>query len=305
MTRPYGARVLVATAVALLGAHGLVAGCGFELASGPGGSADASATDASVNPRTDAATDAGGTGCGFALDAAAFTASELCAGESSQCAGSATPTDEGLSLTSADSSPSDPQTGAFWRRVALPIGTPFTLTLDVSTHQPPAGGTPGVGYAVALLQADPGADGFPTLTPGEPTAMGINRLEGFRGAAALVKTYDGSADYGVFALATRPIPFDELGNVPRANDERFLRTDPTYQRLVIQGDATGYSVELFRFAGPDFVDGHSLEKATFTVPDGAKALTRIDFVGVAGARGNDQYSQSAHVLRALSLACEP
>lgn len=305
MSRTPRACGFVVAALALLGAHALMSGCGIELEAGP--SADASAPDGAL-PGRDAGTDAAsGPGCDFALEPDTFSTLEACSSEYSQCGGSAVLAEDArtIVLTSTEPSDTDPRIGAFWRRVDLPVARSFTLTADVSTHQPP-GGLIGYGFAIVLLQAKPGTAGFPVLESADPSGMGINETKEFQGAAAVVKNYNGKGD-GVFALATVPVPYNKelLGGVSRTNDETFTRDEPTYQRLVIQSDGASVSVELSRFAGPDFSAGVPLETKVLELSSDATALTHIDFVGVIGSRGNNAYSQSAHHLEAISLACSP
>lgn len=228
-----------------------------------------------------------------------------CDASNARCTGTALAEGTGISLTRAAPS-AEVQTGVYWRALGLTPATAFTLTADVATTQPDGdGGIQGHGFAVVLVQADAIPPAFPGVRPELPAYLGINVLDGFHGAGAYVKTYNGGVS-GVFALRTTQIPSSNPDQVddwegPVGNDETFGRTEPTYLRLVlVNRPGSDPSVELLRFSGPDFVDGHSLQTTTLTLP----ALDRLDYVGVSSSRGDDAYSQSGHQLRALSVTCD-
>lgn len=293
-------RVHVGIAGALVSVALSAACSGLELPPGPGASSSSSGGNAGdTDPTEDASVDAR---CPAAFELAG---EELaCDAELSSCAGEAHPVAGALELTSSDSSADDPHAGVYWRALAVPRQSTLTLTADVAVVQPPGGGIQGHGFAFAFVQAD----GDPATPPGarteQPAYMGINVLEGFHGAAAYVKTYDGGTS-GVLALRSTTIPSGQDQEVDGwnsgvGNKESFGRTDDVYLRFVFQvrPDAA-VNVEMIRFDDDSYENGRSIQTLELTLPD----MQRIDYFGIAAARGNDAYSQSGHRIARVSLTC--
>lgn len=262
--------------------------------------ASASSSSSSGEPADDgAAADAGS--CGFAIEGAGVS----CDAAGARCVGSANDAEGTLDLTRSESSVDDGQTGAYWQALSLPRDAAFTLTVQVSTHQPAEGGIQGHGFAFVLVQDDAEPIDFPPVRSESPATMGTNQLDGFHGAAAYVKTYNGGTE-GVLALRTTQIPSSNPDQVDDwdgaiGNAERFGRSEANHLRFVlVSRPGADPTVEMIRFDDASFTAGRSIQTVSIPLP----AMDRFDYFGVIGVRGNDGYSQSGHRLESLALVCE-
>ncbi len=296
-----------ALAVVALGL-GTAMACGIELQTATGAGADGGA-DTGALPDDVGASSGQLTAPGdFVLDATTISESD-CGAERSKCLGTATVVDSKIVLTSAAKNNSE-STGVFWRRLDLDRNAAFTLTIDVSTQQPPEGGKQGHGFAFAFVEANAGGADFPPLSTPTPNLLGVGLLEGFSGAAAYVKTYD-AGKRGVFALRTTQIPAAitsgtnaelDAWNTAPGNDATFGETDATFLHFVIEGqpgaDATA---TMYRCEDSRFVVGEPLQSVSIPLA----SMTRFDFFGIGAARGNDAYSQSGHRIERIALSSLP
>lgn len=296
-----------ALAVVALGL-GTAMACGIELQTATGSGADGGADTGALPDDVGASSGEPAAPGDFVLDGTTISETD-CGAERSKCLGTATVVDSRIVLTSAAKNNSE-STGVFWHRLDLERSAAFTLTIDVSTEQPPGGGKQGHGFAFAFVQANAGGAGFPPLSTPTPNLLGVGLLEGFSGAAAYVKTYD-AGKRGVFGLRTTQIPaaitsgdnaaLDDWNTAP-GNDETFSPTDATFLHFVIERQAgADPTATLYRCADSSFSVGDPLH--TVTIP--LAAMTRLDFFGIGAARGNDAYSQSGHRIERIALTSLP
>lgn len=306
--------------------------CGIELQTGPGvgedgGTTPPPATSSGVPATSSGTAGEGGTSSSsgtpavpdadvpdaaphdpctgpFTLDSTNIASPpSACDRPESDCQGTATLDGDQVRLTSFAAS-TENSTGVFWRKLGLGRNARFTLSLRVSTRQPDDGGIQGHGFAFAFVQSDADPAAFPTARVGLPAYLGVNVLSGFHGAAAYVKTYDGGTG-GVFALRTSQIPSADPERLdawdgPIGNTETFGRTDATYLQFDVRFEpAKNPVVTMSRFDTSAFQNGRLVQTVTVPLP----AMDRFDYVGIAAARGDDLYSQSAHRLESLALSC--
>lgn len=242
----------------------------------------------------------------FVLGAAEIASGNACAPPNASCAGAASVDTDRIRLTSRAAS-STPQAGVYWRHLGLGRNARFRLIANVTTQQPNEagdGGIQGHGFAFAFVQDGDATPGFPHVREEHPARLGINRLPGFHGAAAFVQTYDGGQQ-GVLSFHQTDIPSDvedrvDAWNVGSDNDETFGRTDRTYLRFVIDGiPGAPVSVAMYRLASANDPTPRLIETETLALA----AEDRLDYFGVAAARGTDSHSQSGHWLTSLVFTC--
>lgn len=227
-----------------------------------------------------------------------------CAAPDVLCRGTATLGSSGVFLT-VSSARAEPAIGVYWHALGLSRTASFTLTAQLEILQGSGGGPPGHGFAMAWVQSDDGS-GFPPLSGGGVNTLGVHRLAGFAGAAAFVRTYENGAR-GLLGLRATRIPSADEGQLDdwlgtTADVSTFARTDRVHVRMILVNRPNALpTVELLRATDDSFRTTTSLGTTVLPLHEDQR---RLDYLGLAAARGSDDLSQSGHRLRSLSLSCD-